>query len=243
MRRFGVLGWPVGPQPLAGDARAASARSGCASATSACRCRRSCSTRPSARSPRRGLPRRQRHDPAQGGGARARRRGDATRARAIGAANTLTFDARRRDPRRQHRRARACWPRSAATCRRDGARARRGGSARAVVVGAARRPARRRRGLEPHAASGPRSWPPSWRGRRRRARSGRGARQLHERRAGPIVQTRSRTCRWPPMSSAQYATVVDLVYRAGGTALLASGAASRGARPSTAWRSWCARAR
>ena len=52
------------------------------------------------------LPRRQRDHPAQGGGAGA---GDARRAsapRAIGAANTLTFGAGRRDPRRQHRRLR-----------------------------------------------------------------------------------------------------------------------------------------
>ena len=41
--------------------------------------------------PARRLPRHQRDDPAQGGGARARRRGDATSPPPSGAANTLTF--------------------------------------------------------------------------------------------------------------------------------------------------------
>ena len=48
--------------------------------------------RDGARAARGRLPRRQRDDPAQGGGARARRRRRRDAARAIGAANTLTFE-------------------------------------------------------------------------------------------------------------------------------------------------------
>ncbi len=93
MPRLGVLGWPVAHSrsPAMHNAALARARDGAAGATSACPCHPSCSTRPCERSAA----------PAFAGAnvtiphkraalALADRASDA--ARAIGAANTLTFD-------------------------------------------------------------------------------------------------------------------------------------------------------
>ena len=206
--------------------RCARARADATGATSCCRCRPSCSPRRCARSRASGFARRERDDPAQGGGARARRRARPTRARAIGAANTLTFDgdgaihADNTDAPGLARRA----PGAAAPGPRAlvlGA----GGSARAVVLRAAR-------GRAPRSRSGT---------ARRSARSALaadlgGRRSARPRPADLLVNCTSR--RAPPIRPATfkelpvtadsigtYATVVDLVYRPGGTALLARGTA------------------
>ena len=111
---------------LAADAqrRARAPRAATTGATSCCRCRRTCSPRPSARCRRpasaastsRSRTRRRRsRSPTRP----PRRRGDRRREHA-------DVRARRRDPRRQHRRARASWPRSTrSACDAHRARARR----------------------------------------------------------------------------------------------------------------------
>ena len=73
MTRLGVLGWPVAHSRSPAMHNAALAASGCTSgATSACRCRLSCSTETTRALGGRRLSRRQRHDPAQAGCAVAR---------------------------------------------------------------------------------------------------------------------------------------------------------------------------
>ena len=113
MIRLGVCGWPVAHSRSPQMHNAALAHLGSTTgATRRCRSRRTCSRRPCERCRRR-LPGRERDDPAQGGGARARGRrdrdgqGDRRRQHAH-------VRARRRDPRRQHRRAGLPEPRSTA---------------------------------------------------------------------------------------------------------------------------------
>ena len=175
------------------------------------------------------LPRRQRDDPAQGGGARARRPRRPTPARAIGAANTLTFEDGG-DPRRQHRRARAAR-----------------GAAELAAPGATRARARRRR-RRPRRGVGAAQAParPTWRSGtarpsapRRSPRSSARAPSKRRRRADIVVNCTSvglsdpeadRSRRSPSEADELGAgsLVVDMVYRAGGTQLLEA-ARARGA--------------
>ena len=177
--------------------------------------------------PGRRLRRRERDDPAQGGGARARRQRDAA-ARAIGAANTLTFTRRRRSTPTTPTRP-ACSPRiGEPPGQRAGARRRRqrprGGlgaaRARAARCSVWHRTPSRAEGLPGDASS-------------TAPVDGAGARQLHARSA----------CDDPdelPLDPAGYELVVDLVYRDGRN----RAHARRDRRAwSTAWRSWCVRAR
>ena len=158
-------------------------------------------------------------------------RGEPPGARAIGAANTLTFGAGGRDRRRQHRRAGA--HRGAPVRRRrphrDGPRRRRqraGGR-----LGAAR--CRRRRGaaLEPHRASAPASWRPSSAPRRP---SGRRPPTCWSTAPRSASTARDPFDRLPlaPGDLTGYGCVVDLVYTRGGTVLVDRGtrAGDRGGR-------------
>ena len=102
----GVVGWPIGHSRsprLHGHWLAATA-SPATTCRSALRARGLRGGVPRAAAAR--LPRRQRDHPLQGARAGAGRPRSATRARAIGAANTMTFGADGADPRRQHRRLR-----------------------------------------------------------------------------------------------------------------------------------------
>ena len=157
-------------------------------------------------------------------------------ARAIGAANTLTFGDGRRDRRREHRRAGpARRPRRAHAAVGVRARRRRQRPRRRVGADAGRD---RRLGLQPHPASA-------------RASSARGSS------TAPVAAELLVNCTslgLAPSSSAfkelprladvlgEYETVVDLVYRAGGTVLI-SEARSGAPASSTASRSSCDRAR
>ncbi len=145
---------------------------------------------------------RERHDPPQGGGARARRRGDAGGARAIGAANTLTLRAGRRDPRRQHRRAGPARRAARAAPRPH----------RALILGAggqrprrrlraARGRRRRRGGLEPDPGARARRSPPTSACAPSRRPSRPTCSSTARRSASTMPMQRSRTCRWAPMTS------------------------------------------
>ena len=214
------------PQPLAGDAqrRARRARPRATGATSGCRCRPSCSPRPCAPCPARA-------SPAPTSRSRTRRRRSRwptrppTAARAIGAANTLTLRADGAIARRQHRRARAARGARRPRARGSRAGARRGRLARAPSAYALREAGAARRGLEPHARARPRA------GGRPRRRGGRRAgappicSSTARRSGSPIRRARSRNCPLTADALGEYASVVDLVYRAGGTVLAAGGAA------------------
>ena len=199
-------------QPLARDANAALAALGLtrlalrAPAGPA----RASSRRPSPRSRRR-LRRGQRHDPAQGGGARARRRATRRPRRAIGAANTLTLRRRRArsTPTTPTPRAARRAPGEPARGQRARAGRRRQRPRRGLRAARGRR---RGRGLEPHRRAGRRA------GRRSRRRGGR-------RPVAAEVLVNCTSCRaarsgrefkeLPVTADAigQYACVVDLVYR------------------------------
>ena len=245
MKRLGVLGWPVGAQPLAGDAqrRARGARPRATGTTSACRSRPRSSTRRSRAARRAGFVGANVTIPHKEAALALADEATAA-ARAIGAANTLTFDADGGgDPRREHRRARASWPRCAArrpTRRADRARARRRRQRPRRRLRAARGGRGARRGLEPdrRARRDARRRP---RGRRRRSADRRGSSgQLHECRAGRRAS--SRNCRSTPMRWAH-----TRPWRTWSTGPAAPGSSRKrdagDARWSTASRSSSARAR
>ena len=214
-RRLGVLGWPVAHSrsPAMHDAALRRARPRRLDATSACPSRRSCSPRRSRALARGGVPRRERHDPAQGGRARGRRRRDGDRA-GDRRREHADLPARRRDPRRQHRRARpprGDRRRAARTALVLGA----GGTARAAVWALRDAGADVRSGTAPR--SGPRAsvpmcspgapLPPA---------------DLLVNCTSVGLDDPSKTFKELPVTPdaiGTYPTVVDLVYRAGGTAL------------------------
>ena len=152
-------------------------------------------------------------------------------ARAIGAANTLTFE---RDgaihadntdaPGLIAALGRARGTRPAARAR---ARRRRGRARRRVGARAGRR--RRRGGLEPHARARRRRSPAQLGARAvRRARRGRDRRQLHVRRAERMTAATFKALPLQADSFGAGSCVVDMVYRDGGTRLLEA-ARTRGA--------------
>ena len=195
-------------------------------ATSGCRSRRTCSPRPSRRCRSR-LPRRQRHDPAQGGGARARRRAR-PRPRGRSAPPTRSRSSRRPDPRRQHRRdrlperarTRSAYEQTALVL---GA----GGSARAVVYALQQAGRQRAPRLEPHRRSARKRSPTS---SAPTSAPSRPTSSSTARRSA--CTTRPTTFKALPLQADDLGagcTVVDMVYRNGGTLLLNT-AKANGAR-------------
>ena len=224
-------------QPLAGDPkrRAGGAADWTAGATSGCRCRRRCSRRRCALS--RGWASSARTSRSRTSRRRSRSPTDALRAaREIGAANTLTFaadgaiaaentDAPGLIAALGSLTEMPAHPRVLVL----GA----GGSARAAVWALRGGGRERRGGLEPHAGARRDARARARRPRRAQARSRRSARQLHLRRArcGPGVQrsaTEQEALNQLGLTFDQvgkYSYVVDFVYRAGSTQLLAAAAA------------------